>query len=401
MAGTEAGRGPDWRLLSLAACLFLAAAGAALGEAGLFAPALPLAAWLVLGSGRRAPALDLSAERKLEAGLARPGQAMAMECVVRNNGGRIDCLCLEDCLPEGVALLSGRHSWRGSLGPGECATMAYAFSAGRGGYAFGAIKALAIDPFSSREARLELSAPALAVVEAGAGREESLALAARAVKAFSGMSRIKRQGGGSEFAGTRDYSPGDPLRSLNWRAEARYGHSVVNLFEEERALDVGIILDARAEAYTDEALFEASLSRALGLGLGLLEGGNRVGFLSYGFVVAWTSPGLGREQKLKLRRAAARAVLGDHAVFERFDNLPIGLFPPESSILLVSPLLPADLLPLGSLAARGYKVTVCRMSSRERGGEDLARRILGLEAGLLKARLEAMGIEVLDVGVEG
>jgi uncharacterized protein (DUF58 family) len=327
---------------------------------------------------------------------------MAMECLVRNEGGRIDCLRLEDSLPEGVVLLSGQTVWRGSLGPGDCATLAYTFRAGRGGYAFDAIRALAIEPFSSREARLELPAPALAVVEAEVGREEGLALAAKAVKAFSGRSRIKRQGGGSEFAGTRDYSPGDPLRSLNWRAEARYGHSVVNLFEEERALDVGIILDARAEAYADEALFEAALSRALGLGLGLLEGGNRVGFLSYGSVVAWTSPGLGREQRLKLRRAAARAVLGDHAVFERFDNLPIGLFPPTSSILLVSPLLPADLVPLGSLAARGYKVAVCRMAPRDRGGEggDLARRIVGLEAGLLKARLASLGIEVMDVGAE-
>jgi uncharacterized protein (DUF58 family) len=399
----EAG-GPA-RLAALALALALSAAGIALAEGGCFAAAFPLAAWAALGLFARRPVVNLAVERVLEEGPARPGQELSMRLRLRNRGPRIELLELRDILPPGTALTKGEASWSGSLGEGEEAVIAYSFRSVRGIHRFSAVSALATDPFTAVETALTLEAPSLAVVPPETIPTGGLALSALSARAFSGASLVRRHGGGTDFAGTREYAPGDPLRSLNWRAEARYGQSVVNIFEEERAIDVGIILDARAEAWGEEAMFEVAVAGALAIALDLLEGGNRVAFLSYGSVVEWTAPGLGREQKLRLRMAAAAARLGDHAVFERFDNLPIGLFPPRSSILVVSPLLGVDLSPIGSLAALGYSVTVLRLpASREAGtagpgggaAASTARRILDLEASILSSRLSRRGVEVLD-----
>ncbi|TFG81858.1 MAG: DUF58 domain-containing protein, partial [Spirochaetales bacterium] len=226
-----------------------------------------------------------------------------------------------------------------------------------------------------------------------------------AVRPFAGVSGARRPGEGSEFHGTRDYVPGDRLRSLNWRAGALWGKSVVNMFEGARAIDVGIILDCRAEAYRIGEQFEAACSAALSCAESFLDGGNRVGFLRYGAELHWVPPGTGRDQRLRLRSACASAVLGDHAVFERFDRLPVNVFPPRSLVLLVSPLLRDDLSSLRGIRALGYEVVALRVdpdgdtTTQKDVSVDryriLAGCVLHAEADILLGRLIRSGIVVL------
>jgi uncharacterized protein (DUF58 family) len=191
------------------------------------------------------------------------------------------------------------------------------------------------------------------------------------------------------------------LKCLNWRAEALWGRPIVNLFEEERAIDAGIILDCRCEAYARTELFEAAAAAALSMAEDLLDRGNRVAFLSYGSLIAWTPSGAGREQRQRLRMAVARAELGAHAAFDRFDNLPIRIFPPRSLVLVVSPLRREDVAPLRSLRALGYEVSILRpdpLAFEQRGpGPEgaLAMRILTLERDVLLSRLLRAGITIL------
>jgi len=438
------------RSAALAAALLLSALGAAFAEGAFFAAALPLAAWAALGLWLKAPRPGLAAERRLSAAFAEAGAPVEIRLRVRNLGPGLELLEVEESLPEGARLLSGSLSWRGRLEAGASVEFAYRASFPRGVHRLGGPAARSLEAFAATEARAEPACPSLLVAAPRALLPPGLALSAAAARAFAGRSRARRRGSGTDFAGTREYSPGDPLKSLNWRAEALWGQGVVNVFEEERALDVGVILDARAEAYDGTALFEAAVAAAASAAEALLSGGHRVAFLSYGSTVEWTAPGSGREQGQRLRLAAARATLGNHAVFERFDNLPIGLFPPRSAILLVSPLLREDLRPLRSLAALGYAVTVLRpdplgpadeLPAAAAGGAasppaagaeraagdsvgaaggfvgaagaaaqaaaaatasaapsaaDLARRLLELEYATLRSRLAASRIEVLD-----
>ncbi|MDO4558452.1 MAG: DUF58 domain-containing protein, partial [Planctomycetia bacterium] len=57
------------------------------------------------------------------------------------------------------------------------------------------------------------------------------------------MHRTRRTGSGIEFAGHRDYVPGDDLRYLDWNVYARLGRRQLRLFDEEEDLYVYILMD--------------------------------------------------------------------------------------------------------------------------------------------------------------
>ena len=59
----------------------------------------------------------------------------------------------------------------------------------------------------------------------------------------SGSFRSLYRGHGIEFDGVREYLAGDDVRSIDWNVTARMGHPYVKMYEEERELDVFVILD--------------------------------------------------------------------------------------------------------------------------------------------------------------
>src|SRR5205809_6977827 len=63
---------------------------------------------------------------------------------------------------------------------------------------------------------------------------------------ISGLHRSPLHGLSVEFADYREYSPGDDLKRLDWRAYARSQRYVVKRFEEESNLRATIVLDASA-----------------------------------------------------------------------------------------------------------------------------------------------------------
>ena len=54
------------------------------------------------------------------------------------------------------------------------------------------------------------------------------------------------KGQGVEFAGVRDYIRGDDIRSIDWNVTARMGHPYVKMFDEERELQIFVIVDSSA-----------------------------------------------------------------------------------------------------------------------------------------------------------
>ncbi len=52
------------------------------------------------------------------------------------------------------------------------------------------------------------------------------------------------QGQGIEFSGVREYIRGDDVRSIDWNVTARMGHPFVKIFDEERELQIFIIVDS-------------------------------------------------------------------------------------------------------------------------------------------------------------
>ena len=66
-----------------------------------------------------------------------------------------------------------------------------------------------------------------------------------------------------EFVGTRDYRPGDAVKTIHWRSWARRGAPVVKEYQEEYFCRIALVLDTflpRRPRAPDEAAFEAAVS---------------------------------------------------------------------------------------------------------------------------------------------
>jgi len=222
-----------------------------------------------------------------------------------------------------------------------------------------------------------------------------------------------RQGGpGVEFFGVREYQPGDPLRWVNTRASARHQEALfVNEFEQERVVDVGLILDARRQSDVRrgrKSMFEYSIQATAALADVFLNAGNRVGLFSYGRSQNWTLPGYGKVQRQRILLALARAEQGEGDVFERLVHLPTRLFPTRSQLVLISPLLRHDSEMLTQLRARGYRLLVISPDPVAFEEKDLpadkainlATRLARLERQLLLDQLRQADIRVLDWRVD-
>ena len=67
----------------------------------------------------------------------------------------------------------------------------------------------------------------------------------------TGNFRSLYRGQGIEFSGVRDYFRGDDIRSIDWNVTARMGRPYVKIFEEERELQIFIVMDSSASMFLD------------------------------------------------------------------------------------------------------------------------------------------------------
>src|ERR1051325_12255697 len=76
----------------------------------------------------------------------------------------------------------------------------------------------------------------------------ALAIKARVIVegALSGLHRASVHGSSVEFAEHKEYSPGDELRHVDWKAYAKLDRYYVKQFEQESQLTVYLVLDASA-----------------------------------------------------------------------------------------------------------------------------------------------------------
>ncbi len=107
------------------------------------------------------------------------------------------------------------------------------------------------------------------------------ALSIRLTLQSSGSLRqARRLGMGTEFAELREYSEGDDMRSISWKATARRLHPIVQVLEPEHEQTLIILLD-RGRLMTAQVQqlkrFDWGLNAALALSLAGLERGDKVG----------------------------------------------------------------------------------------------------------------------------
>jgi uncharacterized protein (DUF58 family) len=119
-----------------------------------------------------------------------------------------------------------------------------------------------------------------------------------------GLRQLRRDGSGSEFARLRDYTQGDSVRDVDWKATARRGRPVARVMESERSQTVLIGVDAgRSMAARVDGLtrLDHAVNAALFLAFVAVRNGDRVGLVVFADgIKSYVAPAPGRLQYRKV-----------------------------------------------------------------------------------------------------
>ena len=289
--------------------------------------------------------------------------------------------------------------------------MHYTVRGPRGSYVLNELHVSASDHLGVLREKTVLTAQSRFVYLPDITRLRKVAIRPQRTHGHFGPIPSRQAASGVDFYGLREYQMGDPRRWINWRASARHDqHLFVNQFEQERIADVGIIVDARMQsniALPDgTSIFEYSVQAAGSLSEALLNDGNRVGLLIYGFGMDRTFRGYGKVQQERILYALGRARTGHNFALESLGYLPTRFFPAGSQIVMISPLMTNDVPALTQLRACGYDVLVVTpdpvdYEARALGVKgDLPWELARVERALLLRKLQRVGIRILDWPVE-
>ena len=383
-------------------------AGIATVRGEFIALALPLVIYLLAGFLFSPNEINLEATRHLSAERASPGAEVTVTVTIINRGSSLDEVLIEDFLPADLTLRFGHTGHLIRLRKDSSFTFSYRAAGPRGGYGFESARAQVNDFLRVTSRTVKLEAKGQLFVFPPVTRLRHVAIRPRRTRVYAGNIPARIGGTGTEFFGVREYQQGDSPRVINWRVSAHQQDVLYsNEFQQERAADVGIILDGRLrtnEFARGHSLFEYSVQAAAALSDALLAQGNRVGLLVYAAFLRWTIPGYGKFQREKILFSLAHARPGGSNVFADLEHLPTRLFPSESQIILVSPLHEGDLNPLVQLRARGYQVLIiCPNPVKfelsylpKNKNVALAARVIRAERAALLQKIQRAGIQVLD-----
>jgi uncharacterized protein (DUF58 family) len=378
----------------------------------LVAMAIPIGMYLAFSLIVRPTKVDLHFSRTLSQERLYVGMPVKVTVRVKNRGVRLENLLLEDLLPPGLMIEAGSIRHLVNLEAGQEFSWQVTLCGNRGYYLFGTVRAEIGGPLGIAPAIHEYQAPGQLFILPPVLKLKGISIRPRNTRVYSGEIPARSGGLGIDFYGVRPYQAGDPPNRINWMASARYPQALYsNEFEQERVADVGIILDGRERSNTiasNISIFEYSVQAAAALSSTFINQGNRVSLLNYGKYLQWTFPGYGKIQLERILRALAGVAPGRSLIFEYLHYLPTRMFPPQSQLVLISPLTPDDLEVLQQIRGCGYKVLVISpdpvkyelQQLPDQESAQMAARILTLERKLLLQKLEQGGIRVVNWDVD-
>ncbi|HEX4246635.1 MAG TPA: DUF58 domain-containing protein [Pseudonocardia sp.] len=212
----------------------------------------------------------------------------------------------------------------------------------------------------------------------------------------------RRKGEGVEFAGLREYQPGDPLRNVNWRVSARRGDLYVTERLAEQAAKVVAMIDASGDIQqADTSTLELAVHGALAVVQAALRRGDRAGVVSLGGVVRWLAPDLGRKHFYRVVEALLDVQPGTGSAPSDLAGFPRTVLPRGAAVVVFSPLLDERVInAVADLRRRGFGlavVDVLRVEPRARPEADydpIAIRMWRLGRRGIRHRLTELGVPV-------
>ncbi len=169
----------------------------------------------------------------------------------------------------------------------------------------------------------------------------------------------RRPGDGIEFAGVREFVPGDRQRRINWPATTRRGTLQLNTFTAERAQSVVVLMDVSTDVGEPmRSSADLAVRAAAGTATRYLAARDRVGLISFGRQLQWIAPAAGRRQADRIMNLIMTGWTSGHPL-EMVSSLPHTALPPGALIIVFSPLLSLRLVEaLRELRERGFATIV-------------------------------------------
>jgi uncharacterized protein (DUF58 family) len=382
------------RLLTLGlAGLFIATIARRPEFAGLAAPAL-----LLLAAGRtqrRPPRIGVQVRPSTRR--AFEGEVVALDLTAEGNGGCSVRWMLrpgQEIEPVGVTTADGPRA-------------RLTFSPQRWGRRrIGTVDVVLRDRWRLAEGHLTVVAPRIDCYPAPAHQRTKVVLSRLPNRL--GEHQARTFGEGIEFAGVREYVPGDRQRSINWPASTRRGRLQVNTFAAERSQDVVLLVDATSDVgEPGSSAVDLALRGAAAAARAYLDARDRVGVITYQWGGAsWLVPGLGRRQVYRIidSMLASDAGLAAPAAWTGaagFRRLPRAALPPGALVVVFSPLLDQRFVEaLRDMRERGFTMLVVDVlnadpPARPRSTDRMARRIWRMEQEAIRFSLRELGVPVV------
>lgn len=398
-------------LLSLLICL-LVLTGLATFNGVLLTFALPLVLLVAAALFLRPSEVVLTAQRVLSEERVMQGTAVIVTLSVVNEGDSLVNVTIHDLIPTGLDVTEGAAATVTALPSGATVELTYTLLGQRGYYQWSGVVVTAVDPLGLMKQKKNIELDSRLFILPLVNKLSQIPIRPRRTRIYPGVIPIRKGGAGQTFYGIREYHSGDAMRWLNHRVTARHEQKLfVNEFEQERAGEVGIILDVRQVTNLFDGgrtILEHSVAAAATLSDAFLAQGNRVGLFIYGGGIDWVFPGYGKIQRERILRSLAQTQIRDHQIFEKLNFLPTNLFPVRSQLVLISPLMLDDLPDVAGLRTRGYQVLTVvpdpvhfeQSFLQDTDQLALAVRIARLERRVLIHGLRQSGVQVIEWQVD-
>jgi len=216
-----------------------------------------------------------------------------------------------------------------------------------------------------------------------------------------GEHSARATGEGSEFAGVREFVPGDRQRRINWPATTRQGTLQLTTFAAERTQNLVVIADETTDVGPAGATsLDLVLRGAAGTVTRYLGARDRVGLIIFAGRLSWIAPGQGQRHFQRL----VDLMMATPGGWERaggITRLPRAALPPGALIIVFSPLLDPRLIEaLRDLRERGFSVLVVDVLNAEPTHDgsrlsSLTSRVWRLEQQAIRYSLTQIGVPVV------
>lgn len=347
--------------------------------------------------------LELELDREVSSSAPADGDTVTVTVRVKNVGDRFyPDLRVVDGVPPALRVVDGSPRKGIALRPGGTSTFTYAVTARRGRHSFEAATIASRDLSGAHEHVISVASETeihcTDDLTRAPLRAHSLVLA--------GHVNTNDPGTGIEFHRTRDYQQGDPINRIDWNRYARTGQLTTVEFDEERAVSVMIIVDARAQAYRGRAdrphAVAQSVTGARQLVYSLHAHRNWVGVCGLGREFCWLDPGVGREHLEEVDRFITRhetfSSIPPHAEAAdqvELDHIQHRLRDGNVQLIVLTPLCDDDIVDSClRLHAAGHPVTV--ISPDVTGGTSTGALMAKLGRSNRIASLARGGVSVTD-----